>query len=620
MKRISFLMFIVLSIFLSDTVLSQNRIPVIPEVTKEDQICFAMYTVQNNIMRMSAQLYPLDDDDDRFVRLEINKEGTWIEIDRERINENSYNSVDDARAWNVLFRVESWNSKNDVDYRVAHGEKAFFYGKIRKDPIDKETIVVAAFTGNSNKDRTLRPDLIANLKAQDPDLLFFSGDQSYDHKYHLAAWLLFGRQFGEVIKDRPTIAIPDDHDVGQGNLWGEGGINTIIPAGNDGGYFMSAEYIKEVERAQTSNLPDPYDPTPVEQGIGVYYTSLNIGGVDFAIIEDRKFKSGPAGLVPQQGPRPDHILDPDYDPTTVDVPGAQLLGERQLKFLKDWGQNWDGVQMKAVLSQTVFANAAHIHHGERLMADMDSNGWPQTGRKKALEEIRKSYSFMIGGDQHLATVIHHGIDDWKDAGYSFCVPSIVNYYPRKWMPLTEGISPVTSDLEHTGSYLDGFHNKIRMYAYANPDEDNTLFPKWREEGFWGKLAAGHGIIRFNKTDRTITMECWPRGVDVTKADAKQFPGWPVTINQEDNYGRKAVAWLPEIHVIGMENPVIRIIDETNNELVYTLRINGNSFKPKVFKEGKYTIKIGDGLTNEKEFSGIQSRKEIEKTIKVKFKK
>ncbi|MCK4919391.1 MAG: hypothetical protein KAS71_00005, partial [Bacteroidales bacterium] len=450
--------------------------------------------------------------------------------------------------------------------------------------------------------------------------LFFSGDQSYDHKYHLAAWLLFGRQFGEVIKDRPTIAIPDDHDVGQGNLWGEGGINTIIPAGNDGGYFMSAEYIKEVERAQTSNLPDPYDPTPVEQGIGVYYTSLNIGGVDFAIIEDRKFKSGPAGLVPQQGPRPDHILDPDYDPTTVDVPGAQLLGERQLKFLKDWGQNWDGVQMKAVLSQTVFANAAHIHHGERLMADMDSNGWPQTGRKKALEEIRKSYSFMIGGDQHLATVIHHGIDDWKDAGYSFCVPSIVNYYPRKWMPLTEGISPVTSDLEHTGSYLDGFHNKIRMYAYANPDEDNTLFPKWREEGFWGKLAAGHGIIRFNKTDRTITMECWPRGVDVTKADAKQFPGWPVTINQEDNYGRKAVAWLPEIHVIGMENPVIRIIDETNNELVYTLRINGNSFKPKVFKEGKYTIKIGDGLTNEKEFSGIQSRKEIEKTIKVKFKK
>ncbi|MCK4922266.1 MAG: hypothetical protein KAS71_14540, partial [Bacteroidales bacterium] len=178
MKRISFLMFIVLSIFLSDTVLSQNRIPVIPEVTKEDQICFAMYTVQNNIMRMSAQLYPLDDDDDRFVRLEINKEGTWIEIDRERINENSYNSVDDARAWNVLFRVESWNSKNDVDYRVAHGEKAFFYGKIRKDPIDKETIVVAAFTGNSNKDRTLRPDLIANLKAQDPDLLFFSGDQS----------------------------------------------------------------------------------------------------------------------------------------------------------------------------------------------------------------------------------------------------------------------------------------------------------------------------------------------------------------------------------------------------------------------------------------------------------
>ena len=27
------------------------------------------------------------------------------------------------------------------------------------------------------------------------------------------------------------------------------------------------------------------------------------------------------------------------------------------------------------------------------------------------------------------------------------------------------------------------------------------------------------------------------------------------------------------------------------EIVYTLRINGNRFRPKVFREGKYTIKV-----------------------------
>ena len=69
--------------------------------------------------------------------------------------------------------------------------------------------------------------------------------------------------------------------------------------------------------------------------------------MDFAIIEDRKFKSGPKGKIPQQGPRPDHIINPEYDPRSIDVPGLSLLGERQLTFLNEWGENWTGVKMKA---------------------------------------------------------------------------------------------------------------------------------------------------------------------------------------------------------------------------------------------------------------------------------
>ncbi|MCK4922168.1 MAG: hypothetical protein KAS71_14045, partial [Bacteroidales bacterium] len=121
MKTKSLLITFVLSIILFGEILSQPRVPLIPDVEEEDQICFAMYTVQNNIMKMSAQLYPLDEEDSRIVRLEIKENEEWKEIAREKVNENSYNSmVDDARSWVVVFRIENWDSSKDVEYRVAH--------------------------------------------------------------------------------------------------------------------------------------------------------------------------------------------------------------------------------------------------------------------------------------------------------------------------------------------------------------------------------------------------------------------------------------------------------------------------------------------------------------------
>lgn len=543
----------------------------IPDMPRDQVICFALYTVQNNTLKLSAQLYPLLDEESRQINLQTKTPAGWKTIATERV---------DNVGWMATFRVENWDHSRDHAYRVTHPGGATYEGRVRKDPSDKNTIVVAGFTGNSNGDRTPRTDIIANIKAQDPDLLFFSGDQSYDHREHTAAWLLFGRQFGEIIKDRPTIAIPDDHDVGQGNLWGEGGKVSSLQGGSDGGYTMPADYVRMVERAQTAHLPDPFDPTPILQNIGVYYTNLTIGGVDFAILEDRKFKSGPAGMIPKMGPRPDHINDPSYDRKSVDVPEARLLGDRQLKFLDAFGQDWDGVDMKAVLSQTIFAGGAHIHGGNkgRLLADLDSNGWPQAGRQRALHAIRKFYGFHLAGDQHLATVIHQGTQSFNDSIYSFCVPSIVNYYGRWWWPLEEPVATLPgNNLPFAGQFYDGLGNKVSMHAYANPTADNYN-------------AAGYGIVRFNKKTRDITMECWPRLVDVTDPATQQFPGWPITINQLDNYARRPIAMLPTLN-INAQNPVVQIIDQDNNAIVYTLRIKGSSFQPKVFAEGDYTIHI-----------------------------
>lgn len=483
------------------------------KVPRSEVLAFGLYTVSKGTLKLSAQLYPLYPDESREVRLEIQEGGQWKEIQKGEVNDIG---------WSTLFRVENWDETKDTPYRLLHGDSASFAGLIRKDPLDKQEIVLAALSCNSNKDRGMRENYVRNINHQNPDLIFFAGDQSYDHTEHTAAWLKFGLQFRETFRSRPCVSIPDDHDIGQGNLWGENGKKASSSAGDDGGYFYPAEYVKMVERCQTANLPDPYDPSPIEQNIGVYYTNLVVGGVDFAILEDRKFKSGPKDKIPQQGPRPDHIRDPDYDPESVDVEGLKLLGDRQLIFLEDWGRQNKNIAMKAVLSQTGFCGGAHLHGDStnRLHADMDSNGWPQTGRNKALEKIQAANAVHIAGDQHLATIIRHGITGYGDGPWAFVVPAIVNnYYGRWWWPLDEkpGENPnKKTTLPWTGDYLDGFGNKITMYAYANPDGPAN--------------GAGYGLIRFNTKSKQVTFECWPRSADVTTPDAQQFEGWPFTFS------------------------------------------------------------------------------------------
>jgi len=499
------------------------------KVPRDQVVAFGIYTVHGGVLKLSAQLYPLYPDETREVRLEVEKDGAWTEVARQKVHD---------LGWSTCFRIEKWDASRNVKYRLRHGEKAMFEGLIRKDPVDRDEIIVAALSCNSNKDRGLRPEYTRNINHQDPDLVFFAGDQSYDHTEHTAAWLKFGLAFKEIFRERPCVTIPDDHDIGQGNLWGEGGKQAKAGAGHDGGYFFHPEYVKMVERQQCAHLPDPYDPKPVEQGIGVYYTRLLLGGIDFAILEDRKFKTGPLGRHPMKGPRPDHIRDPKYDPQVIDTPGLQLLGERQEKFLADWAGMRDGVAMKAVLSQTGFCGGVHLHGGQnnRLHADLDSNGWPQTGRNKALRLIQQARAVHIGGDQHLASVVQHGIDGFRDGPWSFIVPAIVNnYYGRWWWPEDEkpGANPVAgSPLPWTGDFLDGFHNKITMVAYANPDSRRKKISAWEKEEET-KLppntgwADGYGLIRFKKSAGEVTFECWPRFADVTQPDARQFPGWPV---------------------------------------------------------------------------------------------
>ena len=551
------------------------------DVPRDEVVCFAYYTQQNGVLKMSAQLFPLKPDEPRVARLEVKREGEdWKEIAKGEVH---------YPGWDAHFRVEGWDGSKSVPYRVRHGAKALFEGLIRRDPVDKNEIVVANMSCNSSRTIGPRTEIIDNLRAQDPDVLFFGGDQTYRHTEHTAGWIEFGLQFRDIIRDRPTVCIPDDHDVGHGNLWGEAGGQSHISGDADGGYRYPPSYVNQVQRQQSWHLPDSPDNAPVNRGISVYFTRMIVGGVDFAILEDRKFKTGPSGTIPQMGPRPDHINDPGYDPKSIDLPGLELLGERQEKFLREWGQDYSlGAQMKCVLSATAFCGAVHMHGGpnNRLLADLDCNGWPQAGRKRALLEIRRAWAPHLCGDQHLAAVVQHGIEQFSDGPFSFTSPALVNtIYGRWWHPLDEkpGPNPVpNSPLPWTGEFKDGLGNPISMIAYANPED-------MQDEK---KRADGYGLIRFNKKNRSVTFECWPRFAKVADGEKAQFPGWPITIPQDANDGRKIHAHLPEIKLEGVLHPVVQVIADATGEILYTIRSQTESFRPRVYAPGKYTIKAG----------------------------
>jgi hypothetical protein len=549
------------------------------DVPRNEVVAFAVYTHDRGVLKMSAQLFPLLPDESREVRLQLNDGGEWKQAAVVEVVE---------LGWSAHFRIADWDNSKDVAYRVRHGDAAMFEGLIRKDPIDRDVIVVGNLSCNSSRTPGERPRILNNLKLQNPDLLFFAGDQSYHHTQHTAGWLQFGLQFREVLKDRPVITIPDDHDVGQANIWGENGKQATDPQGPSGGYFYPVDYVNMVQRQQTWHLPDPYDATPIERGITVYYTSLRLGGIDFAILEDRKFKSGPEGKIPKMGPRPDHIIDPAYDRKAIDLPGLELLGDRQLAFLREWGQNWEGAELKSVLSQTAFCGAVHMHgtEGGRLLADLDCNGWPQAGRNAALREIRRAWAPHLCGDQHLAVVVKHGIDAYGDGPFAFTSPALVNtIYGRWWQPLDQkpGRNPVpNSPLSWTGEFEDGLGNLITMLAYANPADRTDEMQR----------ADGYGIARFNKRARTVTFECWPRFSDIRDGDKAQFPGWPITIKMEDNDGRKPIAHLPAVTIDGVDRPVVQVIEEGSGEILYTVRV-ASGFEPPVYAKGSYTVKVGN---------------------------
>ncbi len=73
-----------------------------------------------------------------------------------------------------------------------------------------------------------------------------------------------------------------------------------------------------------------------------------------------------------------------------------------------------------------------------------------------------------------------------------------------------------------------------------------------------------------------------------------------------NDGREAVAYLPKLSFKGISNPVVQVVNEAKGEELYTTRVQGKSYRPKVYAKGKYTVRVGEGRPILKSVSGVQS--------------
>ena len=524
-------------------------------------LLWSMYTLSDSrsdegfVLKLTALTGPLGEKDNKDVELFVQQDEQWKSLGTAALNED---------AWTATFRIANWNEKVATPYKVVYKEKhpsgaeteSVWEGNIKANPVGRP-LRLGALTCQRDYGFPYAP-VADNVIKLDPDMLYFSGDQLYeDHGgyglirdpadkailNYLRKYYMHGMAFRHAMKNAPTVCLPDDHDVFQGNIWGESGA-AMASNGNtssSGGYREPAKMVNVVHKTTVGHHPDYYDPTPVKQNISVYYGDMVYGDVSFAIVADRQFKSGPEH-VDTGGGRPDHVTDKDFDTAKLDKPGLILLGERQKKFLKDWAQDWRGHSMKVLLSQTVFAGVA-THHGVRngyLKGDLDAGAWPQTARDNAIDIVRSAMPLHINGDQHLTTLCQYGVEKQRDSFWSFCTPAISAGYPRWWLPDEVGMpheDRPKHGLPNTGQFTDGFGNLVYVYAVGNPEvgTQKNRYDLAHQKG------SGFGMVTIDTAAKTYYIESFRFMIDATDGKkSNQFPGWPVTIQQQENGGENVI--------------------------------------------------------------------------------
>jgi hypothetical protein len=274
-------------------------------------------------MKISALTGPMGAKDNPNVELQVERNGIWESLGEAPL---------DRDAWVATFRIPNWDESADTPYKLVYRERHSdntetpdeWTGTIRANPVGRP-LRMAALTCQNDYGFPYEP-VANNVINMDPDIALFSGDQIYEGHggfgiyrepaapailNYLRKYYQFGWAFRDAMRNQPTIVLPDDHDVFQGNIWGEGGAPMDTRDGgasSKGGYIQPARMVHAVHKTHVAHHPDAFDPTPIKQNISAYYGDMVYGGVSFAILADRMFKSGPEKVDTGSG-RADHVTD-----------------------------------------------------------------------------------------------------------------------------------------------------------------------------------------------------------------------------------------------------------------------------------------------------------------------
>lgn len=487
-------------------------------------IMWTQYTVSDETLRIQAQLSHIDKPETVSLSL-TSRSGQMKPI--------FLKTTSDYLSRTARFTVPNWKAKYDWTFVVQitlFGRSYKWNGQIRKEPNKIKPFRIAAFSCDQGYLFPLS-QMVSQVYSQNPDLVYFAGDQIYGQtggfSYEefapidiamvdfLRRWYLFGWTWRYILRDRPSVIIPDDHDVYQGNLWGNGGTrlkNVREKKWSKGGYFMPAAWINAVERCNAGHLPPPAANFKTPYGLKPYFTSMRYGGVSMAILEDRKFKTGPFTL-------------PLSDRT--EGKGGQLLGMSQEKFLRKWTKMWKNASMKIAFSQTIFTNAA-THTGQyldRTKSNFDTGAWPYAARDRTVQLLGQNNVLSLHGDQHFGILLRHGVKTFDDGGLAFMVPGTANGFPRAWRPERPG-GPKGGPNQYTGKFVNDASQKMTVFAVGNPEPGGVwLNEKKTEKMTLGRArGSGYGVVDLNLQKQTGTFHLYRVG-----KNNDEFSGFPKTV-------------------------------------------------------------------------------------------
>ena len=209
----------------------------------------------------------------------------------------------------------------------------------------------------------------------------------------------------------------DDHDYGQGNIWGAG----FGHEESGRGFEKAPCVVNAAQELALGHLPDPATDDTLRNGISIHYTNYIYGKTDLAILESRKFKNFNSAN------------------------GDSVFGKDQEAWVEEWCEDQD--HLKVVLIQSPLVEIATNTSGKTGIKPLPENMYtrPQPGRDRFFDIIKGCTNMVLSGDQHLGIAV-----TYDDFGITECAsPAAINDYFWRLNVLPEGTTTTKPGIKYT---------------------------------------------------------------------------------------------------------------------------------------------------------------------------